>query len=204
MSCTGPAGLPRPKKEPGRRRGALRRSSSRHSHGEREKKRWVFLSVFLCFCLSFFRSFFFAPSPFLLLLLLLLLFFASSSLLGDQPFAAGTSSAWLHGALGGAPARPTQEPPSVSVFPWRPHSPLTHPRTRAALTRAQDLLPSNPVTVKDPTKESPPSFFCLFFLHPSATKATVFFPPIFASFFFFLRESVYITPQEPKCDKNTW
>ena len=107
-SCTGPTGLPRPKKEPGRRRGALRRSSSRHSHGEREKKRWVFLSVFLCFCLSFFRSFFFAPSPFLLLLLLLLLllFFASSSsssLLGDQPFAAGTSSAWLHGARGARP-----------------------------------------------------------------------------------------------------
>ena len=82
----------------------------------------------------------------------------------------------------GAPTRPTQEPPSVSVFPWRPHSPLTHPRTRAALTQAQDQLPTNPATVK--AKRKPPHLaFLSFFFHPNPLKATVFFSP-FCGFFF--------------------
>ena len=167
MSCTGPAGLPRPKKEPGRRRGALRRSSSRHSHGEREKKRWVFLSVFLCFCLSFFRSFFFAPSPFLLLLLLLLLlFFASSSLLGDQPFAAGTSSAWLHGARGGGARKADTRAAFGKCFPLATALPTHPPKDPRRTNPSARPAPTNPVTVKGPT------------------KATVFVSP-FLGFFFF-------------------
>ena len=118
------------------------------------------LSFFLCFCLSFFRSFFLRPLTFSSSSSS-----SSSSLLGDQPFAADTSSAWLHGARGGGARKADTRAAFGKFFPLATALPTHPPKDPRRTNPSARPAPTNPVTVKDQTKD------------------TVFFSPIFWSFF---------------------